>query len=260
MGPPELPGGNDPPNDTRGRPRRRFNGAAGITRRKQKLSQTAAPAAPTLQWGRRNYPAETTDPNPPALPRDERFNGAAGITRRKRLTIGTIPALAASASMGPPELPGGNHRLATHPPTHLERFNGAAGITRRKPKARSVILPSTCCFNGAAGITRRKPAPGMRIRAGIASLQWGRRNYPAETVHAPPLRPNLGAASMGPPELPGGNGGVLGCVVGHFGLQWGRRNYPAETAFARSHHTRGGAVLQWGRRNYPAETYINNKM
>ena len=61
-------------------------------------------------------------------------------------------------------------------------------------------------------------------------LQWGRRNYPAETA-----QPQV--------EIP------FGCR-----LQWGRRNYPAETRIVvRSCH---GAEprLQWGRRNYPAET------
>ena len=57
-------------------------------------------------------------------------------------------------------------------------------------------------------------------------LQWGRRNYPAETR----------GTNATPP-------------VRYSALQWGRRNYPAETSQAD-----GRMALQWGRRNYPAET------
>ena len=40
------------------------------------------------------------------------------------------------------------------------------------------------------------------------------------------------AASMGPPELPGGNAEKRGTVgAPAASLQWGRRNYPAETAW-----------------------------
>ena len=208
MGPPELPGGNRP----------------------QRADRLCAPVL--LQWGRRNYPAETVLTSHPA-------------------------ENSAYASMGPPELPGGNSPATRAPRAHSNGFNGAAGITRRKQVA--ISRPPPWCasrFNGAAGITRRKRAaaargyrlpaaasmgppelPGgnraymMRITLQYYRLQWGRRNYPAETL-------------------------VTNAPVYFFThrLQWGRRNYPAETG-------RGDRViplrkmpLQWGRRNYPAET------
>ena len=84
MGPPELPGGN--------------SAAAGISVNR----------LPSLQWGRRNYPAET--PAPPGAEQSpaKGFNGAAGITRRKLVDLAVAGVHDALASMGPPELPGGN--------------------------------------------------------------------------------------------------------------------------------------------------------
>ena len=85
MGPPELPGGNEAekrwelpqviglqwgrrnyPAETdafiiyQTSERNRFNGAAGITRRKLGIDVSLAEWAEGLQWGRRNYPAETS--------------------------------------------------------------------------------------------------------------------------------------------------------------------------------------------------------
>ena len=61
-------------------------------------------------------------------------------------------------------------------------------------------------------------------------LQWGRRNYPAETSGDPRARRQDRVASMGPPELPGGNVHDYDKFVKEREeLQWGRRNYPAET-------------------------------
>ena len=109
MGPPELPGGNlaaDEAGDAviislqwgrRNYPAETltaswvlstgllsFNGAAGITRRKQVAFRCSSGCGPLLQWGRRNYPAETGELNIGTLRSRRRFNGAAGITRRKR--------------------------------------------------------------------------------------------------------------------------------------------------------------------------------
>ena len=110
------------------------------------------------------------------------FNGAAGIHRRKLLALRNL------------------NRISS-------RFNGAAGIHRRKPALRGwmlvLMLPR---FNGAAGIHRRKLAVAMGVYAdlfdasmgppeftggnstswsqmhsAVVSLQWGRRNSPAET-------------------------------------------------------------------------------
>ena len=133
MGPPELPGGN-------------FN--TGVDAAEKKAG---------LQWGRRNYPAETIIETLQVPHHPVGFNGAAGITRRKRPRQTEARREHARASMGPPELPGGN-------------------------------------FGG--------------------DQEW----FP------------LGVASMGPPELPGGNFFVIEWLsIWERMLQWGRRNYPAET-------------------------------
>ena len=231
MGPPELPGGNLP--------------ALG--------EQRSDPVG--LQWGRRNYPAETYV--------------------ERSCTVQEF-----AASMGPPELPGGNWQR------------------------RSLRLLPWQCFNGAAGITRRKLAAPIPTTTAMAMLQWGRRNYPAETYSAVPSDAMVFLASMGPPELPGGNPRGRDLYGSERNpLQWGRRNYPAETrcrqmALRRYRRCFNGAAgitrrkhdaarwlsaatdaasmgppelpggnlsttlpspsragsLQWGRRNYPAET------
>ena len=208
MGPPELPGGNSPHPPTPRRQPRRFNGAAGITRRKPTLV-SAHDAA-----------------------RRSSFNGAAGITRRKPCWSSGRSGAASPASMGPPELPGGN---------------------RRRPR------PANCDGRRLQWGRRNYPAETAPHRAGpcpsAPPLQWGRRNYPAETAPRATLRNQLLPASMGPPELPGGNyvSAVRSFKSNETLLQWGRRNYPAETLIG----TMAGwsqQSLQWGRRNYPAET------
>ena len=108
MGPPELPGGNQVP--------RRYHFLAPMS----------------LQWGRRNYPAETRAEDDSASTRPLRFNGAAGITRRKRARRMIRRLRDLYASMGPPELPGGNFLLPLFCLLNFLGFNGAAGITRRK--------------------------------------------------------------------------------------------------------------------------------
>ena len=110
-------------------------------------------------------------------------------------------------------------------------------------------------------------------------LQWGRRNYPAETVSDQRNWHLSRWASMGPPELPGGNVSETAARIERYlELQWGRRNYPAETRRVSPADSQrepasmgppelpggntgvqqGSSVdyyqLQWGRRNYPAET------
>ena len=208
MGPPELPGGNT------------WTGYGSRSRNVR------------LQWGRRNYPAETdavSEPasgkghasmGPPELPGGNTWTGYGSRSRNVRLQWGrrNYPAETRArrrhrrctsryASMGPPELPGGNaspgcsrcrspaslqwgrrnypaetYRGGREVPQGGAGFNGAAGITRRKQgPGRAPAAARTPSFNGAAGITRRKP-PGGR-----AESRGGRR------------------ASMGPPELPGGN-------------------------------------------------------
>ena len=144
--------------------------------------QTALAMRKTLQWGRRNYPAETFDMQTALAMRKTLQWGRRNYPAETLLTEEEYPYYEV-ASMGPPELPGGN-----------SRGRGRAG-------------------------------------GGSMALQWGRRNYPAETcAPSSSASKRSAAASMGPPELPGGNV-VLpldhGSAIER--LQWGRRNYPAET-------------------------------
>ena len=180
--------------------------------------------------------------------------------------------------MGPPELPGGNARAATRPLRRV-RLNGAAGITRRKPNVpregrrrggASMGPPELPGGNSrlppASSVAPQPPQWGRRnypaetCRGGLAirqtaSPQWGRRNYPAETSVTVEEWRRRSSASMGPPELPGGN------------ILWG--SVPAAWAALASMgppELPGGNVEgveaistldelpQWGRRNYPAET------
>ena len=231
MGPPELPGGNY-----------HIVGEVGATLvvlqwgRRNYPAETVATEVllgllqVLLQWGRRNYPAETTDFSFCEITILS-FNGAAGITRRKQpprrpLGGGDLPA-----SMGPPELPGGNHYRP---------------VLNRRARHASMGPPEL-----PGGNSR----PGVPSVVATCPLQWGRRNYPAETT--------IDRSS----------------TVARATLQWGRRNYPAETRVAVTLLGQGsnrfngaagitrrkprlsscwqtrGYRLQWGRRNYPAETH-----
>lgn len=63
-------------------------------------------------------------------------------------------------------------------------FNRAAPRVARRSSGSRVRAASQSCFNGAAGITPRRE----RARHGVAllsraGLQWGRGNYPAESVY-----------------------------------------------------------------------------
>ena len=234
-----------------------FNGAAGITRRKQLSSSGFGPFQGPLQWGRRNYPAETRGSvlGEGILPRC--FNGAAGITRRKPPKVHDSYMAVNRASMGPPELPGGNvqsRRQAEHrrlvasmgppelpggnisrpPPTRTARHTASMGPPElpggNAPAPLWNGLLRRPSFNGAAGITRRKRRYQLLSAQDLGALQWGRRNYPAETSWIPQpylaracgfngaagitrrkpqsdraVQPAPPGASMGPPELPGGN-------------------------------------------------------
>ena len=210
MGPPEFTGGNTTP---AGRSRcslTRFNGAAGIHRRKRpkmilrgglhgiasmgppeftggnsQRSRSRSGRERWLQWGRRNSPAETSGSPPPRQLVARCFNGAAGIHRRKLVVEIHVGGQMLCASMGPPEFTGGNTSfLAECVPWKV-------------------------------------------------ALQWGRRNSPAETVGEPESPTAERTASMGPPEFTGGNLWIVEesrmRAVGR--LQWGRRNSPAETSW-----------------------------
>ena len=160
----------------------RFNGAAGIHRRKQETGRGSTPTCWALQWGRRNSPAETRQEADGRRSTYWCFNGAAGIHRRKPQRSTAQERNRPTASMGPPEFTGGNS-------------------VRAAPRLR----PSPC-FNGAAGIHRRKPAWLQGVRNDPSyRLQWGRRNSPAETPAPPVNAPRRTHASMGPPEFTGGN-------------------------------------------------------
>ena len=159
MGPPELPGGN-------------------LVRRKRPLLKRSA-----LQWGRRNYPAETWCEGSDRFSSARRFNGAAGITRRKPQDGWGYYPITEPASMGPPELPGGNvERVIRSMLRGAAGFNGAAGITRRKlavcEAALHVVKRASMGPPELPG--GNIPAPTIAATP-AASIQWGRRNYPAET-------------------------------------------------------------------------------
>ena len=135
------------------------------------------------------------------------------------------------ASMGPPELPGGNPTRIVFLPPAQEMLQWGRRNYPAETFHRSLRRPGNeCRFNGAAGITRRKLRGVDGSAAPNTSLQWGRRNYPAETAVRPGESSPQPGASMGPPELPGGNSRPR--KIRHARnerLQWGRRNYPAET-------------------------------
>ena len=263
MGPPEFTGGNTPRPPTRPRATDRASmGPPEFTGGNERWQDRDSGRNRSLQWGRRNSPAETGGirgrraRNPPG------FNGAAGIHRRKLPIRQAEGCVAGIASMGPPEFTGGNppppaaggrrrqslqwgrrnspaetdHEWAETGPergalqwgrrnspaetalTSKRRssgswcFNGAAGIHRRKlSDDRPPHVPLLSSFNGAAGIHRRKLGGGDALgRRGGATLQWGRRNSPAETWKAPNDETRRSLR-----------------------LQWGRRNSPAETRASR---------------------------
>ena len=137
-----------------------------------------ASATTRLQWGRRNYPAETSPRSSHSRAPSTRLQwGRRNYPAETRDHV-PVRLLELFASMGPPELPGGNpHPQAARPG-----------------------------FNGAAGITRRKLTFDLMMEMQEIQLQWGRRNYPAET-----------------------RGALAGSAIEPQRLQWGRRNYPAET-------------------------------
>ena len=211
MGPPELPGGNRALRAARSRPPGRFNGAAGITRRK--LIIVRRPAA-----------AQRASMGPPELP--------GGNQQHRQLPGEGLKV----ASMGPPELPGGN--LTALPAELLAPacFNGAAGITRRKRARISARRRSLGMLQwGRRNYPAETTTTTINIRQLTNKLQWGRRNYPAETSFARNDARAAVIASMGPPELPGGNDFRCDrCRQMSRWLQWGRRNYPAETKPART--------------------------
>ena len=146
------------------------------------LAVSAASVAVTLQWGRRNSPAET--------------RGREGR-----------PGSRHPASMGPPEFTGGNDSVQDVSETvelvlQWGRRNSPAE-TRRRVRTRIAVRRR---FNGAAGIHRRKRSERDRgpdrcrnasmgppeftggngrccaqSTSTTSTLQWGRRNSPAET-------------------------------------------------------------------------------
>ena len=184
-----------------------------------------------LQWGRRNYPAETSGLRKPAMNRFVSFNGAAGITRRKRLRSRINKLQSRSSFNGAAGIT--RRKRAPTPRTPGEAtdsFNGAAGITRRKRSPLSIRQSESNRFNGAAGITRRKP----------------------EVVMVVANRDSI--ASMGPPELPGGNlDRRIPDRAGSVRFN-GAAGITRRKPLAYSYGSGVTSVLQWGRRNYPAET------
>ena len=117
MRPPDLPGGNKPRHGRKpSRAARRFNEAAGFTRRKQQLRV------------QRDRVVALASMRPPDLPGGN-TGGEARHDARCRL-----------ASMRPPDLPGGNPSAARFSLRSSISFNEAAGFTRRKRRIRSTPL------------------------------------------------------------------------------------------------------------------------
>ena len=228
----------------------RFNGAAGVHRRKLGSTNTA----------------------PPRL---AGFNGAAGVHRRKyqdrrqarhRLDASMGPPAftggnsaateraekLARASMGPPAFTGGNsgrraQRAGHRPVLQWGRRRSPAEISR-------CVRGSNCGagFNGAAGVHRRKyGAPGPERRAlfrasmgppaftgGNECVKCGSRLQEHASMGPPaftggndpqrPVRPLRLLASMGPPAFTGGNIVGAQATATSARLQWGRRRSPAE--------------------------------
>ena len=186
-----------------------------------------------LQWGRRNYPAETRS----AFRRGEgsrrSFNGAAGITRRK-LVYGRSRIVHPLASMGPPELPGGNV------PWLGRCLPAGSGASMGPPE-----LPGGNAMYHAA-----IAAPYIAASMGPPELPGGNKQVDMENL----VRNN--SASMGPPELPGGNGRQgLTSSTDRSRASMGPPELPGGNLRHTISPNIGTLVLQWGRRNYPAETH-----
>ena len=256
MGPPEFTGGNLRALTPTQYLSLRFNGAAGIHRRKLTDGKDESAGAAAASMG----PPEFTGGNPARRPSRSppsclasmgppEFTGGNGGGPQKREDLGL------DASMGPPEFTGGNlfRKASDNSAINLlqwgRRNSPAETETGTRPG-----LHTPARFNGAAGIHRRKPG--------------GDRSDPGHPGHA----------SMGPPEFTGGNvvdGGHRRRSAARFNGAAGihRRKQVAENALAveligfngaagihrrkpRSPPTSRSlpAQLQWGRRNSPAET------
>ena len=255
MGPPEFTGGNiarllkvsvssvlqwgrrNSPAETRGgrtchrRSGSRFNGAAGIHRRKPGTVSAGRSRRLLASMG----PPEFTGGNPDIAAIDcctiKCFNGAAGIHRRKPTFRSLTPTRISALQWG--------------------RRNSPAETRSR----RAVTVPVRTRFNGAAGIHRRKLNNNCSGWKYLIMLQWGRRNSPAETLPTAPVPYRALPASMGPPEFTGGNFILFSC-----GERCSRRFNGAAGIHRRKRRTiqnlydRCHWPLQWGRRNSPAET------
>ena len=110
--------------------------------------------------------------------------------------------------MRPPDLPGGNICTVNWQRRNVSwGFNEAAGFTRRKPAdVQALIDAAEVGFNEAAGFTRRKP-----VRSRLSQLQHAERFNEAagftRRKHVCGIADFMEtkAASMRPPDLPGGN-------------------------------------------------------
>ena len=238
------------------RRRHRFNGAAGIHRRKPEAIDRAQAESVCFNGAagihRRKRPHEVW------FDRNVRgsFNGAAGIHRRKLGCAGHDPA---AGGIG---------------------FNGAAGIHRRKPTTTHPL--STGPPAPLQWGRRNSPAETQGPRQGLAwphqasmgppeftggnvsgvssdviqenRLQWGRRNSPAETRCHPaaaPIATSFNGAAGIHRRKPGSSRRTGSCAtVGFNGAAGIHRRKPC----ASQHGAAMGKKLQWGRRNSPAET------
>ena len=209
----------------------RFNGAAGIHRRKLGGETVFIARTAALQWGRRNSPAETQA--------DDGTCSAAPIPLQwgRRNSPAETPLMLVILSTSKSSLQWGRRNSPAETvdavsdrrvqlPLQWGRrnspaetcgydagggsasggFNGAAGIHRRKLDSRSIdtfaVITASMGPPEFTGGNNRE----MEISAPpIERLQWGRRNSPAETRIAWKNDDENQEASMGPPEFTGGN-------------------------------------------------------
>ena len=261
----------------------RFNGAAGIHRRKQLLVLRQRLHEPMASMG------------PPE------FTGGNNENLQKRISN------MESASMGPPEFTGGNWRpapcwasatfllqwgrrnspaetLRAPQPNTLRRVASMGPPEFTGGNGQPIAIPWTRigCFNGAAGIHRRKHAFGGAWFSVAASASMGPPEFTGgneayERGHVYRVVPSFnGAAGIHRRKLwrsAGRAASPASCFNGAAGihrrkhqggyapfggrglLQWGRRNSPAETWGMGGERERRAPKLQWGRRNSPAETW-----
>ncbi len=182
MGPPHVRGGDWPKCEVGRFQCPCFNGAAACSRRRRCIGAGMRSGRRMLQWGRRMFAAETSEP--PGRWRLGRWAsmGPPHVRGGDPIAATLERPCAVCASMGPPHVRGGDQTPRSRLRGAGRGFNGAAACSRR----RRVVFPVGCVrrhrrFNGAAACSRRR----------LHALR-----------HRGPL---LALASMGPPHVRGGD-------------------------------------------------------